>query len=100
MVSLDTIFPACTHHDSSTNDVSLQELSWVFYTAVNMRFCRKVDNDIGMFFLKQPVDSFSITDICFNKAEVRIVHYRGKCRQIASIGQVVETNNSVLRMLF
>ena len=99
MITLDTVLAASIHQHTGTDDVGLEEDSRIFDGTVNMRFCRKVDHDVRMLFLKQLVHSFAVTDICLHKAEFRVIHNRGQCGQIARIGQLVQTDDSIIRIL-
>ena len=64
-----------------------------------MRFRRKIDNNIRMFFLKQLVDCFPVANICLHETEIRVVHNGRKRRQIARIRQLVKADNPIVRVL-
>ena len=99
MVTLDAVLAACVHQHTGTDDVGLEEDARIFDGAINMRFCRKVNHDVRMFFFKQFIHSFAVADICLYEAEIRVIHNRGQCGQIACIGQLVQTDDSVIRIL-
>ena len=82
-----------------TDNIGLEEDTRIFDGTVNMRFCRKVDHDVRMFFFKQFIHCFSVADICLHKAEIRVIHNRCQCGQIACIGQLVQTDDPVIRIL-
>ena len=81
------------------NDVGLEEDARIFDRTVNMRFCRKVDHDVRVFFFKQFIHSFAVTDIRLHEAEIRVIHNRCQRGQIASIGQLVQADDPVIRIL-
>ena len=89
MIALNSMLAASIHQHTGTDDVSLKENAWVFDGTVNMRFCRKVDHHVRMFFFKQLVDSFAITDIGLYKTEIRVIHNRCQRGQITCIGQLI-----------
>ena len=64
-----------------------------------MGLCRKVNHDVQMFFFKQLIHSFAVTDVSLHKAEVRIIHNRCQCGQIACVGQLVQTDDPLIRIL-
>ena len=99
MITLDTVLAASIHQHTGTDDISLEEDTRIFDGTVNMRFCRKVDHDVRMFFFKQFIHCFAVADICLHKAEIRVIHNRCQCGQIACVGQLVQTDDSVIRIL-
>ena len=99
MVTLDAVLAASIHQHTGTDDVSLKEDTGIFDRTVNMRLCRKVDHDVWMFFFKQFIHCFAVTDISLHEAEIRVIHNRGQCGQIACIGQLVQTDDSIIRIL-
>ena len=100
VITLDAIFPASVHHNRCAEDIGLEEDLRVFDRAVYVRFSCKVDNDVGLFFLEELVHALTVADVQLDKSEVRIVHHRFQCGQIASIGQLVQTNNAVVWVCF
>ena len=64
-----------------------------------MGFCRKIDHDVRMFFFKQLVHSFTVADIGLHETEIRIVHNRCQRGQIACVGQLVQADDPVIRLL-
>ena len=52
MITLDSVFSAGIHKNSSTFDISIKENFRIFDGTVNMAFCCKVYNHIRMFFFK------------------------------------------------
>ena len=63
-----------------------------------MRFGREIDDNVRMLFLKETVHGLSVADIRFHKAEVLTVHDRRQCGQIPRVGQLVKTDDPVIRM--
>ena len=99
MVTLDAILAASIHERRRTNNIGFQEDFRVLNRAVNMRFRRKIDNNIRMFFLKQLVDCFPVSNICLHETEIRVIHHGRKRRQIARIRQLVKADNPIVRVL-
>ena len=63
-----------------------------------MTLRRKVDDDIRVLLLKQPMNTRTVADIELDKTELRILHHAFERREIARIGQLVQTDDPVLRM--
>ena len=99
MITLNTVLAASIHQHRSADNIGLKEDARIFNRTVNMRLCRKVDHDVRMFFFKQFIHSFTVTNISLHKAEVRIIHNRCQCGQISCIGQLVQTDNPIIRIL-
>lgn len=74
MIANISEFPACIHHDTGADYISLQENPKIFDTYVHMTFCRKVDDHIRLLFFKECKDSFSIANIQLAESEVGLVH--------------------------
>ena len=60
-----------------------------------MRFCRKVNDHIELFFSKQLINEFPIPDITFHKFEIRLIHNRFECFQISGISQKIQDDNLI-----
>ena len=99
MITLDTVLAAGIHQNRSTDDIGLKENARIFNRTVNMRFCRKVDHNIRMFFLEQLIDCFAVADVCFHKAEIRVIHNRCQRGQVSCVGQFIQTDDPVIRIL-
>ena len=63
-------------------------------------FCCEVYNHIRMLLLEELVDCFAVSDAFFYKTEIWIVHDRSQGREIAGIGQAVQTDDPVIRVFF
>ena len=85
-----TMLAASVHQHTGTNDIGLEEDARIFDGAVNVGLCRKVDHDV----------SFAVANVGLHKAEIRVVHNRCQCGQIASVGQLVHADDPVIRILF
>ena len=99
MITLDTVLAASVHQHTGADNICLEKDTRIFDRTVNMRFCRKVDHDVRMFFFKQFIHCFAVADISLHEAEIRVIHNRGQCGQIACIGQLVKTDDPVIRIL-
>ena len=100
MITLDSVLSAGIHQNSSTDDVRVQENLRVLDGAVYMALCCEVYNHIRMLLLEELVDCFAVSDAFFYKTEIRIVHDRCQGREIAGIGQAVQTDDPVIRVFF
>ena len=100
MISLDTVFSAGIHQDSSTFDVGIQEYFRVLDGTVYVAFCCEVYNHIRMFFFEQFVYSFTVCDAFFYKTEVRVVHNRSQSGQVTCISQAVQAYDPIIRVFF
>ncbi len=65
-----------------------------------MALCRKVDDNVRFFLLKEPLNCLTVRDGLLYKTEVRFVEDGLQGGQVSCIGQAVETDNPVLRMVF
>ena len=99
MITLDAILAASIHQHTGTDDVGLKKDARIFDRTVNMRFCCKVDYDVRMFFFKQLIHCFAVANVGLYEAKIRVVHNRCQRGQIACIGQLVQTNDPVIRIL-
>ena len=64
-----------------------------------MAFRGEVHHHVGMFFLKQLINAFSVADIQLHEAEVGVIHDRRQRGQVAGVGQLVQADNAVIRVL-
>ena len=98
MVALDAVFAAGIHQNRRPHDVRFKEKLRIFDRTIDVRFGRKVDNHVGMFFFKQFVNCFTIADVNLAETEVGIVHHRLERRQIARIRELVNADDAIIRM--
>lgn len=54
----------------------------------------------GFFFFKQLCNAGAVGNIAFYKAKIRILHSGFQCGKITRIGQRVQADNSIFRMVF
>src|SRR5690606_7252518 len=66
--------------------------------AIHMGFSRQVDNAIGLLSAYQFMDKVGIRHIAFYKSVIRLMLNIHQVRQIASIGEVVQVENLVIRI--
>ena len=99
MIALNPVFAASVHQHAGSQNIGLQKDPRIHHRAVHMAFRRKVDHHIRVFFLKQRVNRATIGDIPFYKGETGIFHHRFQGFQIARIGQLVQTDDLILRVL-
>ena len=99
MEPLYAVLSACIHQYGRAHYIGLQKDAGVLDRAVHVGFRRKVDDDLGLLFLKELLHAFSVTDVQLYKAEVRMLHYRLQCGEIARICETVHTDDPVFRVL-
>ena len=94
-----TVFTATFHQHLRAHHIGAHKDAGVGDGAVHVAFSGKVDHDVRLFLLKEAVDRLRIGDIRANEAKARIVHDGSKGFQIAGIGQLVQTDDTVLRVM-
>ena len=100
MISLNTVFAAGVHQGRRADDVGLQKHARILDRAIDVALRRKVDDDIGVFLLKELVHALPVADVQFDKAEIGIVHHIFERGQIARIGEFIQTDDAVVGILF
>ena len=98
MIALYSILPACIHEDTCSDNVRLEEDFRIFDASVHMRLCREVDNNVGLLFFKECINRLSVCYISPDKAERGIFHYAFQSGKVSGIGQLIQTDNPVVRM--
>ena len=73
-VTLYAELTAGVHQRGDTHHIGLQKHARILDRAIYMALGSKINYNIRMLFLKQLIDCFLITDISFNKAEIRVIH--------------------------
>ena len=99
MITLNAVLSAGIHQYGSTHDVGLQEDPRILNGTVYVALCRKVYHHIRMLFLEKFIYRFPVRDAFLYKAEIRIVHNGSQCGKISRIGQAVQTNDAIVRIL-
>ena len=100
MVTFDSVFTACIHKDSSTDDVCGKEYFRVLDGTVYVAFCCEVYNHVGMFFFEELVNCLTVCDAFFHETEIRVVHNRSKSRKVSCVCQAVQTDDTIIRVFF
>ena len=95
----NAVLAAGIHQRGCADDVCLQENAGVINTAVHMGFRGEIDNHFRMLFLKQGENGFPVADVRPDKAETGIVHNRFQGGQVSRIGELVQADNPVFRIL-
>lgn len=98
MVARDAVFAAGIHERGRAHDVGLQEDARVLDGAVYVALRREIDNDVWVLLLKEAVDGLAVADVRLDKAEIRVIHHRCKRGEVARVGQLVQTDNAVVRV--
>ena len=95
----DSILAACVHQNSGTHDICLQKDAGIFNRTIHMALGSKIDNDVGMLFLKKLIHRLPIADVRSDKAEIGVVNYAFERGKIPRISQFVQTHNTVFGIL-
>ena len=98
MIPFNSILPTGIHKNRCADDIGLEEDTGIFDRTVHMAFCCEIDDDVWLLLFEKLIDSFAVTYVQFDKAEIRIVHDVLQCGQISCIGQLIQTHNPVVRM--
>ena len=64
-----------------------------------MALGREVHHHIRVLLLEQFVHGLAIRDACLHKTEIRVIHDRRQGGQVACVGQAVQTDDAVVRIL-
>lgn len=99
VIAPDTVFAAGVHEHLRAQDVGAQEYAGVLNGAVHVALGGKVNDDVWLFFFKQPVHGFAVADVGLDETEVRFIHHGGEGGEIARVGQLVQTHDTVARMM-
>ena len=99
MIPLDAILPAGVQHDLRAQNVSLEKDLRVLDGAIHMALGGEVHHHVGVFLLKQVIDSLAVTDVRLHETEVGLVHDALQRGQVSGIGQLVHADNTILRVL-
>ena len=83
----------------SSHHVRLRESERVLDGAVHMAFCRQVDDAIDLFVLHELVERVEVADVHLHELVVRLPFDVLEVRKVACIGQLIEVDNLVFRIL-
>ena len=98
MIARNFILVAGVKQNLSAEDVSLEEHLGVLDRTVNVTFRCKVYDCVKIFLLAECKDGFSVRDIAEHKAKIALASLI-QCVEIARIGQSVDANQTVVRVL-
>ena len=65
-----------------------------------MAFRGEIHHHVGMLFLKQLIHALTVADIQLYEPEIGVTHHRLQSGQVARVGQLVQANDSVIRVFF
>ena len=91
---------AGVHHYSRAHDICFQKHTGILDRAIHMAFGGKIHHYIRTFLFKEAIYRLSITNICLDKAEIRVLHNGRQCGQVSRVGQLIQTDNAILGMVF
>lgn len=99
MVAGDAVLAAGVHQNAGAQDIGFQEDAGIFDGTVHVAFRREVDDHIGMLLFKQLLNKAAISDVTADKAEIGRLHNRLQGGQIPGVGQLVQTDDTLLRVM-
>ena len=99
MIPLDAVAAAGVHHRGRADDIGLQEDTRILDGPVHMALRREIDHDVRRLPLKQLVDQLPVADVPQHKPEVRVVHDPLQGGQVPGVGQLVQADNPIVRIL-
>ena len=100
MVALNAVLAAGVHEYLRAEDVRLQEDLRRLNAAVHMGLRGKVHDDVGLFRLEDLIDALTVTDVGFEKLEVRLLEGFLQCGEVARVGQAVHAEDTVFGVFF
>ena len=83
----------------SPHHVRLRECKRILDGAIDMAFCRQVDDSVDMFVLHELVERVEVADVHLHELVVRLVLYVLEVREVARVGKLIEVDNLVFRVL-
>ena len=99
MTALDAVLPARVHQRLGAQNIRAQEQPRILHRAIHVALRREVHQNIGMLLLKELLHRRPVGNIGLDEAEVFMLHGLVQRRHVARIGQAVQTDNAVLRMI-
>ena len=83
----------------SSHHIGTGKSERVFNAPVNVGLGCKVDNPVDLLVLHQFIDTFEVADVHLDKLVVRLVLYVLEIGKIACVGELVQIDNPVVRIL-
>ena len=99
MISLDAVLHTGVHEHRCALDVRTKENFRVLNRTVHMALCSKIHDHVRLLFLKKAIYLFPVADVTFHETEIRVLHDRFQCGKVSGIGQFVEADDPVFRVL-
>jgi len=89
----------CLEQAKRAHHVRLRKGERVLDGAVHVAFCRQVDDTVDMFVMHELVEGVEVADVHLYELVVRLALDVLEVREVARIGQLVEVDNLVFRVL-
>ena len=99
VIARDAEGAAGVHQDGGADDVGLKEDGRVLDAAVHVALGGEVHHDVRVLLAEDAVYGLAVADIDLAEAEVRLLHDGGKGGEVARVGQLVQADDAVLRVL-
>ena len=94
------VSPAGIQQYLGAQHISLQKDARVLDRAVHMTLGGKVDDRVGPFLSQKSVHRLTVTDVPLHKAEAGMFQHRGQGGPVSRVGQPVQADHPVLRVVF
>lgn len=90
--------PGAFEQIEAAHHIGLDEFAWAMNGAIHMAFCCEMNNGSGLVGGKKVLNEIAIRDVTMHKAVQWVVFQRGQGLQIASVGQLVEIQDGLIRL--
>ena len=100
MEAAHAVLAAGVHEGLGAQDIGAQEQPGVVHGAVHMGLRGEVHHDVRLFLRKEGFHRLTVGDVPLDEAEVGVLHGLLQGGQVARVGQAVQADHSVLRVLF
>ena len=98
METADAIEAARVEEHARAHDIRLEEDARIRDGPVHMALRGEIHHHVGLFFFKQPIDEVPVRDVPLHKGKARLLPDGGERLQIARIGELIQTDDLVVRM--
>ena len=99
MEPVDAVLAAGIEQDARADDIRLQEDFRILDRAVDVALRRKVDDDVRLFRLEDPVNGPTVGDVRADELELILFQRRRERLEVPRIRELVKADDLVFRML-